>query len=507
MTLQILWFKRDLRLVDHAALCAAACVGPVLPLVIVEPEYWQLPDTSKRQWDHWRGCITDLAENVAQAGGTLCVQVGGAVEILEALREKHGAFTLVSHIETGNDWTYTRDKAVAAWCKASGVTWQEHRQFGVLRGAKVNRDRWSAHWDRMMAEPIKPQPETVQWASADTHELPTVDQLGLHDDGLRRVRDHGRAAALADLDTFLTERGKYYTREMSSPITAETACSRMSAHLAYGSLSMREVAQAAWLRYKTLPQSEKHWRQSLRSFIARLHWHCHFIQKLESEPEVEHQPMARIYEGLRPVEADPVRLKAWDEGRTGYPFVDAAMRYLNATGWINFRMRAMLMSFACYDLWLPWQKAGQVLARKFIDYEPGIHWPQCQMQSGETGINTVRIYSPVKQGYDQDPTGVFVRQWVPELADMPASFVHEPWKFGYETCPDYPERLVDHDVASRAAKAAIHDLRKKPEARAEARAVVTKHGSRKGSRDRFVATVRKRAELQKRESAQLDLGL
>ncbi|WP_249675012.1 FAD-binding domain-containing protein [Acidocella sp. C78] len=222
---------------------------------------------------------------------------------------------------------------------------------------------------------------------------------------------------------------------------------------------------------------------ALRSFIARLHWHCHFIQKLEAEPEAEWRPFARVYEGMRPP-ADPARLAAWAEGRTGYPFVDAAMRYLAAHGWINFRMRAMLMSFASHDLFLPWQESGLVLARLFTDYEPGIHWPQCQMQSGETGINTVRVYSPVKQGHDQDAAGGFIRLHVPELAAVAGALVHEPWRLDAaeraRLCPDYPARIVIHEEAARAAKAALFARRRLVEAQREADAVQLRHGSRRG---------------------------
>ncbi len=272
---------------------------------------------------------------------------------------------------------------------------------------------------------------------------------------------------------------------MSSPVTAETACSRLSQDLAFGTLSLREVAQAAWRRAKEVESDPgaSCWAQSLRSFIARLHWHCHFIQKLDAEPAAETRPFARAYEGLRPKPGDAMRMAAWQDGRTGYPFLDAAMRYLIAHGWINFRMRAMLMSFAAYDLWLPWQEAGLHLARQFVDYEPGIHWPQCQMQAGETGINTVRIYSPVKQGHDQDPDGAFVRRWVPELAALPGAAVHEPWRLSAgerrSLCPDYPDRIVGHEAAARAAKAAIYALRRRADARAEAQAVQRKHGSRR----------------------------
>ena len=483
MAVEVVWFKRDLRLADHAVLTSAAMRGPVLALVIVEPDYWAEPDTSARQWDFWRGAIADLGEAVAAHGGTLVIRLGGAVEVLSTLKSEIGAFRLWVHEETGNHWTFRRDIAVRRWCKANAVPFEERRQFGVFRGGSFNRDQWAARWERMMAMPILPVPSPLYWTDVCSDALPTAADLGLLPDGLVERPVAGRVAALETLNSFLHLRGEYYSRAMSSPVSAPDACSRLSWHLAYGSVSMREVTQAAHAHYRTLAPSETAWRQSIRSFIARLHWHCHFIQKLETEPAAEWRPYAKIYEGLRPTPADPARLAAWSEGRTGYPFIDAAMRYLNATGWINFRMRAMLMSFASYDLWLPWQESGAVLARKFIDYEPGIHWSQCQMQSGETGINTVRIYSPVKQSYDQDPDGRFIRQWVPELAGVADGFCHEPWRLGAEElaalCPDYPPRIVDHTAAARAAKQAIYNLRRKPEARAEAKAVVQKHGSRK----------------------------
>ncbi len=124
---------------------------------------------------------------------------------------------------------------------------------------------------------------------------------------------------------------------------------------------------------------------SLQSFEGRLHWHCHFIQKLESEPAIEQRNVHRGFDGLRNegelTDEERRRLEAWCTGRTGFPFVDACMRSLIATGWINFRMRAMLVSFASYQLWLHWRATGEHLARQFLDYEPGIHWPQVRSTS------------------------------------------------------------------------------------------------------------------------------
>lgn len=484
---QVVWFKRDLRLQDHASLYRAALAGPVIALVIVEPAYWRGPDTSGRQWRFWRSCIADLAQAIAERGGRLCLRMGDAVAELEALRHEIGPFTLWAHEETGNGFTFARDLAVRHWARVRGVRFVELRQFGVIRGRGLNRDRWAAMWDAMMEEPVLPVPP-ITWQSASGRDaLPGAAALGLASDEVSAMPAAGRAAALATLESFLFERGEHYTRAMSSPLSAPDACSRLSWHLAYGSISVREVWQATRNRYAALPVEARDWRQALRSFMARLHWHCHFIQKLESEPEAEFRPFARRYEGLRPA-ADPARLALWAQGRTGYPFLDAVMRALQATGWATFRMRAMLMSFAAYDLWLPWQEAGLVLARAFIDYEPGIHWPQCQMQAGETGINTVRIYSPIKQGLDQDPQGRFIRTWIPELSRVPAAWLHSLDRMDSEQrqalCPDYPLPVVEHAAAARSAHQAIAALRRTPEARAEADRVQRQHGSRKRSTTR-----------------------
>jgi deoxyribodipyrimidine photo-lyase len=295
------------------------------------------------------------------------------------------------------------------------------------------------------------------------------------------------------LASFLADRGVDYRKAMSSPVTAFDACSRISPHLAFGTLSVRQAWQGARRRAQALREesgADPRWSGALRSFTSRLMWRDHFIQKLESEPRIEHEPFSAAYHGLRPNDPDPERLAAWIEGRTGYPFVDACMRALRAEGWLNFRMRAMLVSFASYHLWLPWQATAKALAPHFLDYEPGIHYSQFQMQSGTTGINTVRIYNPYKQGLDQDPAGMFIRHWVPELAAVPTSDLHAPHAMpslvaqmaGVRLGHDYPYPLVDHVTAYREAKARLFAVRESAAARAEASTVLDRHGSRRGRR-------------------------
>ncbi|HMA97877.1 MAG TPA: FAD-binding domain-containing protein, partial [Wenzhouxiangella sp.] len=202
------------------------------------------------------------------------------------------------------------------------------------------------------------------------------------------------------------------------------------------------------------------------------------------QPSLEFENMHRGFDGMREHAFDRARFTAWAEGNTGYPLIDACMRFLAQTGWLNFRMRALLMSFAAYHLWLHWREPALHLARLFTDYEPGIHYNQCQMQSGTTGINTLRIYNPVKQAYDQDSEAEFVRRWVPELAGVPAEQCFEPWKIGQAErkrfgAADYPDPIVDHQSAARRARDCLAEYRSRPGFVDLSREIQRKLGSRK----------------------------
>ena len=491
MGLQVVWFKRDLRTHDHLALARAAQAGPVLPLYIVEPDLWQQADASHRHWAFIAETLVELQDALGRLGQPLIVRVGSVVDILERLKTDGHLHTLWSHEETGNDWTFQRDRQVAAWCRHNGVRWHQIQNHGVWRGLK-NRNGWAGRWDTLMASPVTPAP-ALDHRGLEAGAIPSARDLGLLDDGCTDRQIGGRKAGLDHLHSFLHERGEDYRSAMSSPREGATACSRLSPYLAWGAVSMREVAQANAARRSTLPQGAQSWRKSLSSFSGRLHWHCHFIQKLEDEPRIERENLHRMYDGLRPSTPDAARLQAWSSGETGYPFLDACMRSLRATGWLNFRMRAMVMATAAYHLWLDWRAPGLHLSRMFTDYEPGIHWSQVQMQSGTTGINTVRIYNPVKQGFDQDPDGSFIRTWVPELAGVPDQHLHEPWTHeaaGSILGHVYPERVFDHVAAAKAARDKIWAVRRRPEFRTQAQAIVSKHASRKSSPARKTRTKR-----------------
>ncbi len=483
--IQLVWFKRDLRSHDHVPLREAALRGSVLPLYIVEPEYWQGADTSGRHWQVLCESLLELRETLHQLGLPLIIRTGDAISVLEKIRSEQSIQVLWSHEETGNAFTFARDKRVAAWAKANGVVWTEIPHFGVVRRLK-QRGGWVKHWEAHMNQPVQAMPariEAVQCCASEA--IPSAQELGIQDDNCPHRQRGGRKLALKYLESFFAERGLSYHYQMSSPNTAPQACSRLSVPLSVGAISIREVLQRTVYERERAKNSERY--RAFTAFEARLHWHCHFIQKFESEPELEFQNMNRGFDGMREDQFNPDYFNAWAKGETGLPFVDACMRRLQATGWINFRMRAMLVSVASYQLWLHWPLVAQHLARLFTDYEPGIHYPQIQMQSGTTGINIPRIYNPVKQSQDQDPRGEFIRYWLPELRRLPNEMIHTPWlmdanqlkHFGVALGENYPMPIIEHEHAAREAKASYTTWRQRTETRELSKVVLNKHGSRK----------------------------
>jgi deoxyribodipyrimidine photo-lyase len=468
MPTALVWLKRDLRLRDHAPLHAAQAAGASAALFVIEPVWLASAEFNASHLQFTLQGLAELRRELAARGLPLLVRVGEVPAVLQQLHTEWPFERLLSHEETGTGWSYARDIAVAQWCRERAVVWQEFPQTGVVRRLRT-RQGWAGHWAQRMNAPLLSAPDgfrgAAAWPCAELPDLPTLQSLRVarHTQALPPA---GEAAALATLHEFLAGRGRDYRRALSSPLTAETGCSRLSAYLAYGMVSMRQVHQATEATIADTP--DRALAHALRGFAGRLRWHCHFMQKLEDEPQIEFRNFARVFDGLRPGDGantdtvDAERFEAWCTGRTGYPMVDACMRSLVATGWLNFRMRAMLVSFSAYHLGQHWRAPGLFLARQFLDFEPGIHWSQMQMQSGTTGINTLRIYSPGKQARDHDPDGVFVRRWVPEFGT-----------------PDYAAPIVEERSALKAIKDRLYALRATPEARAEADAVQHRHGSRK----------------------------
>ncbi len=491
---QVVWFKRDLRTHDHLPLSEACAAGPVLPIYVIEPGLWQEPDTAQRHWDFIADGLEDLVDDLATLGLPLCVLKGEITEVLASLSAALGPIALHSHQETGNAWSFARDRQVAKWCREHGVAWQQARQQGVVRGLSHRRG-WAAQWEALMQTPVT-SPSSAS-PPAGWEALPCLPRLrwrqqtlGVGRETCPGRQDGGRSAGLTTWRSFLEGRGERFHRDIASPERARNAGSRLSPHLAWGTLSLREVVQGL-RRVRDERRGEAEWGRALAALESRLHWHCHFIQKLETRPDLEHRTLHPALQGLR-VQAHPERLAAWCEGRTGVPLVDASMIALRETGWLNFRMRAMLISFATFGLGLPWREPALHLARLFVDYEPGIHYPQVQMQAGVTGTNALRVYNPLKQAAERDPHGRFTTRWLPALARLPDAWRQRPWalpaaqraELDFVPGRDYPLPIHDFEAEARHWKHAIHEARRTPEARRASNDLLERLSSRRGSRRR-----------------------
>ncbi len=492
----VVWLKRDLRIADHRPLNEAALRGRVIVLFVYETDLIAEPTTDPSHYTFIDECLAELEVALAQRGGALTLRHGTMPGILSALYDEVGGFeALYAHEETGGAVGFARDERVRAWCAERGIPWHELPQFGVFRPVRT-RDGWARRWDARMSETLVTPPGRLETPTLAHGARRTLRELGLVPKRKPEAKPGGESLGRAELASFLATRGVDYRRDMSSPVAGWNGCSRLSPYIAFGAISMRTVYQTTVARVAEVRERraagepvDTRWSGSLTSFLGRLHWHCHFMQKLEDQPSLEFVNQARAFDGLRENEFDEARFGAWCEDRTGYPMIDACMRALLAGGWINFRMRAMLMSFASYHLWLHWRRTGTYLATQFLDFEPGIHWPQTQMQSGVTGINAIRIYSPAKQARDNDPTGVFIRRYVPELADVPNAYLAEPHLMpplvaaacGFRIGVDYPQPIVDEKAAVAQAKERVYAVRRRAQTQSEAQAVYRKHGSRKPS--------------------------
>ncbi len=478
--INIVWFKRDLRLRDHLPLKKAVESNRALLLIyIFEPSLMDSPHADYRHWRFVAESIRDMNEILNKYGQKIQIMQGEVISLFRKIFEQYDVDTLFSHQETGLWLTYQRDMEVKKLLKRHNIKWMEYQGNAVIRGLK-SRDTWDKkrmeflsqeqqhpNLKRIKAFYLKPelrQPATERaWYGAAFEDHP--------------MQQGGESSALEVLDSFLTERHPGYSKMISKPSESRSKGSRLSAHLAWGNLSIRQVEQA---RRQAYPSSKS--GGDLLAFKSRLVWHCHFIQKLESEPEKEWKNMNPVYNQIRN-EWNESHFKAWKEGITGYPLVDACMRCVTETGFLNFRMRSMLVSFLTHHLWLDWREGAKHLAQQFLDFEPGIHFSQFQMQAGTTGTNTIRIYNPVKQSKDHDPDAVFVKRWVPELRNLPAALATEPWKvnafeeleYDFSYGVDYPKRIVDTQATYRYASKELWRIKKSAEAKMHANVILQKH--------------------------------
>lgn len=479
--MNIVWLKRDLRTKCHEAFNRAS-MGEFICIYIFEPSVSHNYDFDIR---HWRFVWQSL-KDMESKGLRILKFYGEANDVFDYLIKEYEKLTVYSHMEVGNDLTYNRDMSLSALFKKQNINWHEFRNFAVIRGLK-SRLSWDKFWIKFMRTTIDSQLNfgncSLSTEIPDRFIVPSelVEKLDqVSSDQLRG----GETLAQNLLSLFLSEKVSGYWSNISYPEKSRYTSSLLSAHISWGTISVRDIYQRCARERESLS-----YKKSIDQYMARLKWHCHFIQKLESEPSLEFRNVNNAFDHIRR-KKNKEFIKAWKDGQTGYPLVDAAMRCVEQTGYLNFRLRAMIVSFLTHLLWQPWQAGTGHLARMFLDYEPGIHFSQFQMQAGTTGINTIRIYNPIKQSLEKDKNADFIKRWVPELRELPVEFIHEPWKMTtmdqlmYEFTPgeSYPHPIVDFDKAYKYAQESLWKIKKSSETRQNNKGILKRHARKQNNR-------------------------
>lgn len=481
-TINIVWLKRDLRLTDHQPLQQALLSKfPTVLLYVFEPMLLDNPHYSERHWRFVWQSLTDMNATLAPLSHNVAIMHGDALKCFRSISNRFYINAVFSHQELGLNCTFERDKNIATWFKKHNIPWPEYQLGAVIRGA-ANRTHWDKRWNKVMREPILDiQLHNKALTTLDTVSLDHAFSPPLNwQSKLKGMQTGGSSLAWETLHDFFQQRGREYYRSLSSPTASRVACSRLSPYLAWGNISLRQV-------YQSLLQ---HWqvtgfRRSLVALSSRLHWHCHFMQKFESECKMEFRCLNKAYEPLLEHNSsrDLILLEAWKQGKTGIPLVDASMRCLHRTGYLNFRMRAMLVSFLTHHLNIDWRAGVTHLAQLFLDFEPSIHYPQFQMQAGITGVNTIRIYNPTKQAQEHDSEGKFILKWLPELSKVPVPLLFEPWKmtameaimYDLDSSALYLNPIIDLESNAKTARERLWTWRKRLDVKEEGQRILSRH--------------------------------
>lgn len=472
--IRIAWFRQDLRIDDNPMLANAYAAGvPVLPIYIHAPKeagHWP-PGGASQWWLHQ--ALKSLQAELAQSGVPLILRKGDSLEqlkgIIQWLADKGLNVTQVHSSRLFEPVAVARDQNVQQALEAKGLEWVQLNASVLIEPEHLSNQSgqpyrvFTPFWKQLRQMPLQ---APVEFDRSELQAPPTqpdtlrLDQLGLLPEirwatGLAERWDASLAGASKALQGFLAERVNNYKKHRDLPAVAGT--SSLSPYLHFGQLGPRQVWAAT--HAARVQESDGGF-----TFLSELAWREFAYHLLHHFPYSDVQALNPRYRNF-PWQPDDALLKAWQRGQTGYPLVDAGMRQLWHTGWMHNRVRMVVASFLVKHLLQPWQEGARWFWDTLVDADlasNSMGW-QWVAGSGADAAPYFRIFNPFGQGEKFDPAGDYVRQWVPELAQMPAEYIHQPWAAtalalsmaGVRLGENYPLPIIEHRAGRKRALAAL----------------------------------------------------
>jgi len=464
----IVWFRDDLRLADHPALAAAARTGdPLLCLYVLDEESARPLGGATRWW--LAGSLRALDQDLQRMGNRLILRRGAATRIVPAIAAETGARAVYWNRRYDAPGI-AADETVAATLRRNGCGVETHHANLLFEPTDKPPKVFTPFWRRVCSgqAPRRPLPVPAHFPAAPDVATDRLDDWQLEPTspdwagGLRAAWMPGEAGARIRLETFLQDRIRGYSARRDHP--DDEATSRLSPHLRFGEVSPFQVWHAA----QFAAGQDEHARRDIEKFLSELGWREFSYHLLHGFPDLAKRNLQDRFDAF-PWSDDPAALRAWQKGLTGYPIVDAGMRQLWRTGWMHNRVRMVVASFLVKHLLIHWTTGERWFWDTLVDADPANNpasW-QWVAGSGADAAPYFRIFNPVLQAEKFDPEGRYVREFVPELANLPNAVVHKPWTApplvlqgaGVRLGDNYPHPLVDHVSARARALTAFGKLR------------------------------------------------
>jgi len=467
----IVWIRRSLRAYDNTALVEASKKhDEVIPFYVIDGDYFETAELGYPRVKFWHDSVVDLKNSLKEDGKNLIVRKGKPIEQLEKIIEETSAEEVYFNRDY-SPYSKQRDQSAKELGEELGVEVNSFKDIVMFEKEEIltnsgspykvysyYRDKW---FEKDKPRPEKPEEFNTPDLTSDV--MPSVEELGFEKpDEMDWIWEPGRESGKKTLEEF---KDKIWNYEDKRDLAAVDGTSKLSPHLKFGTISIRE---AFWMAERIKAKNPDSDTSGIETWQEELAWRDFYFQIIWNFPYCVEKPFLEQYKSIE-WEKDDDKWQRFIEGKTGYPFVDAGMRQLRQTGWMHNRLRMVVTSFCAKDLHLDWKKLHTYFKKNFVDAElsamiGGIQWAY---SIGTDAQPYFRVFNPWTQGEKYDPDGEYIRKWVPELKDVPDKHIHNPYKMnklqqndcGVEIGKDYPEPIVDHDEERKKAVEMFEEAR------------------------------------------------